>query len=425
MFNNLVAYDHQAVPQPGLSLAERWEVETPTTLVMNLRRGVKFHDGSDFDASVAKWNLERVLNPEAKSPGRAEISAIETVEVVDSHTLKLHLKRPSGSLLALMGGRGGFIVSKAAFERLGDRFGANPVGSGPFKFVEWASGSHVTVERNSEYWQPGRPFLDRVTIRVIPDATVVTASLQTGQIDLGGVAPADVERLSREPHLNIVEFLGSGVAMLLAFNEAMEPVNDVNVRRAIRAAIDPAAINHLVHFDRAIIARGGMFPPSSWAHTPVLPEEVKPDLERAREYLRQAGKADGLSMNVITYSSPTIVQQTEVLKEQLAQVGIRIEVEVRDVGTATSLFWDTKAYPMYSTSFTCARTPTAWPASCTTAAATTTPARSPTPSWTTSSNAPPRCTTSPSVRSCTPRSSASSWRTPISWSPCTAWPGPR
>lgn len=206
MFDNLVAYDQKFVSQPDLSLAQKWEIADPTTIVFQLRPGVKFHDGTDFNAEVVKWNIERVLNPDVKSTARSFLLSIDRVETPDPLTARFVLKEPNAALMGLLGGRGGAMVSRAAVEKLGKEFGSRPVGTGPFQFVEWAPGDHVTVKKNPSYWGKDAngvplPYLDQVIYRIIPDPTVSFANLTTGEVHLAGINPKDLAAAQANPDL--------------------------------------------------------------------------------------------------------------------------------------------------------------------------------------------------------------------------------
>src|SRR5437867_10015688 len=137
IFNTLVGLDKgfNVVPE----LARSWQVSPDGKRVtLQLQRGVKFHDGTEFDADSVKWNLERVLDPQTKSPQRAQLEpAIASVAVIDPHTVAIELKKPYAPLLAALAERPGFIVSPTAAQKLGPEFGQRPVGTGPFRFVEW------------------------------------------------------------------------------------------------------------------------------------------------------------------------------------------------------------------------------------------------------------------------------------------------
>lgn len=355
IFDNLVAYDQRFVSQPDLSLAQKWEIADPTTIVFQLRPGVKFHDGTDFNAEVVKWNIERVLNPDVKSTARSFLLSIDRVETPDPLTARFVLKEPNAALMGLLGGRGGAMVSRAAVEKLGKEFGSRPVGTGPFQFVEWAPGDHVTVKKNPTYWGKDAngvplPYLDQAIYRIIPDPTVSFANLTTGEVHLAGINPKDLAAAQANPDLTVVKREGSGIASVMVANLAKAPLDNANLRRAVMWALDAAAVNKAVYFDTAVVADAGMWAPGTWVYAPV-PSRPKYDPAKAKEYLRAGGAPDGFAFTMITYNTPILVQQAEIYQAQLAKVGIKATLEQRDVGAATSAFFTEGAFPLYSTSW--------------------------------------------------------------------------
>ncbi|MBW2122011.1 MAG: ABC transporter substrate-binding protein, partial [Deltaproteobacteria bacterium] len=136
LYNTLVTYDKDLNIVPELAVS--WKTPDPKTYIFKLRKGIKFHDGTEFNAEAVKFNLERVLDPKTKSRARGEISAIKSVEVLDAYTVKLNLAYPFSPLLAGLTDRAGFMISPTAFKKMGpDEFGRHPVGTGPFEFAEW------------------------------------------------------------------------------------------------------------------------------------------------------------------------------------------------------------------------------------------------------------------------------------------------
>ena len=165
IFNALVKYGTDFSLQPDL--AQSWEIKNDgKQIVFKLRPGVKFHDGTPFDANAVKWNIEHRLDPAVASPQRQQLEPIiDNVQVIDPTTVAFNLKQPSPGLLGLLGERAGFMMSPAAAQKYGKEFGSNPVGTGPFVFKEWVRGSHIAVEKNPAYWEAGKPYLDRVVFR--------------------------------------------------------------------------------------------------------------------------------------------------------------------------------------------------------------------------------------------------------------------
>lgn len=354
MFDNLVAYNQQFALEPKASLAESWEIPDPTTMIFKLRKGVKFHDGTPFNAAAVKYNIERVQDPKLKATPRSNFLVIDRVDVVDDYTAKFLLKQPSGALLYLLGDRGGAMSSPTAVDKWGDQYGQHPVGTGPFMLSEWVKGSYVTMKRNPDYWGKDAagnqlPYVDEVRMPLIPDSTVSLANLQTGDVELAGLLSKDLETVKRNKNLGIEDFAG-GIVNLLAFNINKPPMDDVNLRLAVCYAVDPEAVNQAIYFGDYIVAKGGMWPPGFWVYQDV-PSRPSYNVQKAKEYLAKAGKPNGFSMNMITYSSPTLQQSTEMFQAQLAEVGIKVTLDVKEVGACTTSFFVDQAYPIYSGSW--------------------------------------------------------------------------
>src|SRR5262245_41454319 len=239
VFNTLVGLDRSfnVVPE----LARAWQVSPDGKRVtFQLQRGVTFHDGTDFTAAAATWNIERILDPQTKSPQRAPLEpAIASVAVVDPYTVAIDLKKPFAPLLAALAERPGFIVSPAAVQKLGQDFGQHPVGTGPFRFVEWVRDAQVTLERFPDYWDKGKPYLDRVVYRVVPDPTVRLTMVRTGELDIAtDVDAKDIPNLRNEAALRVSEMKPAARWTALQWRVDEPPFNNKALRQAIALAID-------------------------------------------------------------------------------------------------------------------------------------------------------------------------------------------
>ena len=226
---------------PGLWNA--WEVKDDKTIILKLKKNVKFHDGTDFNAEAVKFVLERALNPETKASFRAEIEDIQTVEVVDPYTVKLILKDPSSAILGALANYAGYMISPAAIQKYGKDIVRNPVGTGPFKFKEAVEGDHITLVRNESYHIMGKdgkalPYLDELSIKIIPDDSVKLVNLKSGSLDLiDSVQTINIQGLSASKDIALVPTSASRVfTMLLNVNK--EPLSKKEVRQAIAFAVD-------------------------------------------------------------------------------------------------------------------------------------------------------------------------------------------
>ena len=215
--DQLVDADPSLNPRPETSLATSWDVSDPKKVVLNLRKGVQFHDGTPFNAEAVKFNIERMLDPATKATPRAAFTAIDKVDVVDEDIVRFSLTRPWGSVLSTLADRGGAMNSPTAVKAMGPDYIFKPVSTGPFKIAEYVSGSHVRYVRNDKYW--GRdaagnplPYLDEVVMNIVPDPTVQVSALRAGEIDLAYLPLREVSNFETNPNFNMRKYEGGGIA---------------------------------------------------------------------------------------------------------------------------------------------------------------------------------------------------------------------
>jgi peptide/nickel transport system substrate-binding protein len=343
IYDSLVAIDKDLKIIP--SLAESWQTPDPKTYIFKLRQGVKYHDGSDFNADSVKWNIERYLNDKASRRG-PEIGSIQSVEVMDPYTVKFNLKAAFAPLLANLVDRAGMMVSQKAAEAGGQDFTRKPVGAGTgaFTFVEWVKDDHITLARNPNYWKKDAsgtqlPYLDKVTIRPIVDETVALTNIKTGDIDIGYVVPAkDYASVKAGKDLVLQETPGLGYASIV-LNVQAEPFNKKEFRQAFAEALDRDQIMKTVFFGVGKAAFGPIAPPS-WA----FDDSYKPytgNVAKAKQYLAAGGKPDGFTCEMkITAGSPTTTQLAQLMKDQVAKAGIIMNLVQLDFPTLVA---DTQA----------------------------------------------------------------------------------
>ena len=280
-----------------------------------------FHDGSLVDAEAVKFNIDRILDPKTMATPRASLSVIDSVDVIDESTVRFNLKRAWGAGLNMLAERGGVLSSPAEVERLGDNYGWQPSGTGPFMVNKVILGTMIHLVRNPNYWAVDEhgnqlPYLDEVTLRVIREPTVMTSALRTGEIDLAYLPPKDVSSFQRDSRFNIELMEGGAVAMVLVFNLGKAPLDNVNLRLAVAHAIDSSKINKAIYFDRNKVADAGMWMQGTWAYEPE-PSYPAFNLDSAKEYLIKGGKPEGFSFTALTNNSPYNIQTASVIREML------------------------------------------------------------------------------------------------------------
>lgn len=310
-------------PQPRL--ATDWTIsDDGLTYTFNLRQGVTFHNGRDFVAEDVKYTIDRIMNPDTGSPWQGDTASIESVDAPDDATVVLNLNRPDVSILSVLGRRGFTIVPQEEVEANGD-LRQVMVGTGPFRFVEFVPNSHLTLEKNEEYWLEGRPYLDGLEIQVIPDDTARTTALVSGTVDLIESAPAkDYEIIDADQNLDRV---GGDSANLrwIVFNQRREPWDRVEVRQAVAKGIIRQQM-----IDAAVFGYGepleGVYPASFWAGWPDPAPEG--DIEAAVAELAELDLPADLNPGILTWSEYDFLLNTSVVfQEQLRLMGIESELE--------------------------------------------------------------------------------------------------
>jgi peptide/nickel transport system substrate-binding protein len=315
------------VPQ----LAQSWEIKNGgLTYVFKLRHGVKFHDGTDFNADVVKWNFDRMRDPELASPRRSEIAPVKDVKVVDPHTVEVTLSAPFSPFLTVLTDRAGMMVSKAAVEKLKDDFARNPVGTGPFRFGEWVKDDHLTLKRFDGYWEQGRPYLDEIVYKPIPDSSVRFTAMRTGQIDvMHQIHPKDVSPAKSERGLKVSE-IPSLWWQGMHLNNQVAPFTNKALRQAIWYAVDRSVIQRVVYYGQGAPA-WGPFPPSQWAQDREF-ADWKRDVAKAKAKLAEGGQPNGFAFTIKGWNQPTQVQELQVIQAQLKDIGVDMKVELLEFG---------------------------------------------------------------------------------------------
>lgn len=306
VFDTLINFGEQDTEiEPAL--ATEWEAaEDGLSYTLTLREGVKFHDGTDFNAEAVVANFDRWAAGDAdKFPyyqsmfggfGDDEGHVIESVEATGDHEVVFTLKRPQAPFLKNLAMSPFGIASPTAFEAAGDSFGDNPVGTGPFKFVEWNRNDTVRIEKFDDYWVEGEPKLDEVVFRSIPDNSARLNALMSGEIDLAdGITPSDAPAIESNENLQIYERPSMNVGYL-GMTVTREPFDDPLVRQALNHAINKQAIVDAFFEGRADVAKNPMPPVISGYNDSIDPYEYDP--EKAKELLAEAGLEDGFEMEL-------------------------------------------------------------------------------------------------------------------------------
>jgi peptide/nickel transport system substrate-binding protein len=330
IYDTLVRVDAKNEVQP--ELATSWQYPTPTELVFTLRTDVTFQDGTPFNADAVVFNIKRILSTPS-SPRLSEISTVKDVVAVDSSHVQFDLTKAFAPLLLTLTDRAGMILSPTAVQKLGNTALATTptnAGSGPFVFKDWVKGDHLTVVRNSHYWQKDAqgqalPYLSSVTYRPITNGSVEYTNLQTGNIDVAdGVDPNLVPQAKANPDL-VYKQQASLSFFGFELNTKTPPFDNVSVRQAVAWAVNRDEILNTVLKGVGVIADGPLSP-SSWA----FDSSFKPftyDTDKAKALLQQAGQTNVTFTLLIPSGSPLNTQEAQFIQSELKPAGITVNIK--------------------------------------------------------------------------------------------------
>jgi peptide/nickel transport system substrate-binding protein len=327
--DNLVNSSKSFEAKPGL--AESWEVSGDgKEWVFRLRKGVKFHNGRELTAQDIKFNMDRIMDPNTGAAMRSRYTMVDSVAVVDPHTVKFILKQPSGALLSAFFGSGVQtpIIAPESVDKEGKV--TQPIGTGPFVFVEWKANDHCKFVKFKDYWQKGLPYLDEVVIKPVPDETVRLTSIRTGDVDIAFRLPVDeVARLMQKPPKEITFFTDvRDSTLFFHFNVSKPPFNDVRVRQAVAYGMNKEEITMAVYRGHGEVVNQPFPRKSAWYCD--IPETPR-DVVKAKALLKEAGYPNGFDVVLCTTTTiPALKVAAEVLQAQLKEIGIRVQLDVND-----------------------------------------------------------------------------------------------
>ncbi|SNB68657.1 peptide/nickel transport system substrate-binding protein [Arboricoccus pini] len=338
IFNGLlkITYDGQKVSFVP-DLAESWDMPDDKTHIFKIRPNVHFHDGTACDAEAIKWSLERVASGKPTSPHAWKLSKLQKIEIIDPLTVKLSFATPYAFLpVALTGstGRAGTIVSRAAVEKYGKDFGRNPVGTGPFRFVSWRENDSIELERNPDYFEEGLPKLDRVTIKIMNEASSAVAALMAGQVDGMNESPLQfVKALRANPNLTVYGE-PEGNYSFVAMNVRRAPFDDVELRRAVAFAIDREAIIKQAFFGIGEIAYSPISPPMTGFFNKDIAKTGRGqffDPERAKKHRAAAKNQDVIEpVFIMSEQGPYGTRVAQTVLPMLEKIGIKPKLELME-----------------------------------------------------------------------------------------------
>ncbi len=364
----LVMHDRENVQRSDISLAESWEFPDNTTINFTLREGVSFHNGEPFSSEDVRLNLERVTSHPASTP-KANFEVVHTVDTPDERTAIYRLSEPSAAVMHLLGDRAGAMIHVPTADELGDEYGLNPVGTGPYRFVEWVDQSHVLGARNGDHWMHGPevgsqtgsplPYFEELRYGIITENSTLIATGLAGDLDTMFIPePQFIPQVEEDPNWRIVTMEGAFVSEILVFNSKKPPLDNMSLRLALMHALHPEAVNQAVHDNLMIQALGGQWPNGTLAYSevPGNPQVAYPAIAdrraRANELLAESGvDVDALNaeggLTLTTYVNQVKIDAGNIYVQQVKEVlGIDVRFEPLELVEFIPAFFENGEYHM-------------------------------------------------------------------------------
>ena len=356
VFSMLIRLDTNFKPVPDL--AKSWTIsDDGLTYTFKLNEGVKWHDGHPFSSADVKYTIDEVILPLHTRAGTYK-SVIDRVDTPDANTVIIRLKQPFGPLMNALG-YDFLILPKHLYEGTDVKtnpYNAKPVGTGPFKFAEWKKGSYVILDKNKDYFVKGIPYLDRLVFQEIPDAAARVLALESGDIDYlayQALPSSSVPRLKTNPKLvtSLEGFEALASIEILAFNMDNPQLKDVRVRQAIAYAINKQEIVDKADYGIGKAATGPISSLTTWAYEPNV-NKYPYNLQRAAKLLDDAGlpMKDGTRMTLRLIADGGVElnrKACEILKEQLAQVGVKVDLQLVERNVMLDRVYVKRDYDMH------------------------------------------------------------------------------
>lgn len=323
IFNTLLRVDEKGNIVP--ELAESYEYVTPTELVIKLKQGVKFHNGDIMTSKDVVFSINRMLD---KPASRIMIDAISKVEAVDDYTIKLTLSKPSSPLLFGLAHPLTAILNEKDTLAKNDVIATDPMGTGPYKFVDWGSGEKIELVAFDDYFE-GRPKIDTLTYRAITENSSRLAALETGEIDIAyNMDAIDSGIVENNPELQLISQPTTSTEYI-TFNTTVAPFDNKDFRKAVNYALNRQSMSDSIFMGKAKPANS-IINPNVFGHSDEI-EGYPYNLEKAKEYLVKSGVKD-TSFTLFVNDSTTRLQLAQIIQANLKEIGIDMKIETLEWG---------------------------------------------------------------------------------------------
>jgi glutathione transport system substrate-binding protein len=336
MLEGLVGFDKEMNVIP--LLAEDYEAnDEATEFKFKLRENVEFHDGTPFNAEAVKVNFDRLADPDSGLKRHSLYRLIKETIVVSEYEVKFILSEPFGAMINTFAHPSALMHSPKSLDEHGKEVARNPVGTGPFKFVEWKPSERLEVVKNENYWKKDFPKVDSITFKPVSENGSRIAMLQTGEADF--IYPVPTEQADSINGKNEIEIesKSSIIVRYMSINMMKEPYNDIKVRHALNHAIDKEA------FIKVVMNNYGNVLDSVIAPDVQFYSKQDPyayDIEKAKSLLKEAGYENGFKATLWGDNDSNSTKAMEFLQQQLAKINVEVEVIPMESGTLTDKIWD-------------------------------------------------------------------------------------
>jgi oligopeptide transport system substrate-binding protein len=341
IFDSLVEFDAHLNVVPAL--AQSWSASRDGTVwTFNLRKAVQFHNGREVTADDVVYSLSRILDPSVRSPRSwfldkvkgapafqdGSARELEGITAIDRYTVQITLSEPFTPFISTLGLPHTSVIPKEEVERLGVNFASSPVGTGPFRFVQWERDREITLEANEHYFQ-GRPTLDRIRFLIFPGNAVgsMITAFERGELEESPIPPERRKELLASNTYKVIRKPGLSIR-LFGFNLERPPLNQREVRQAFNYAVDKMRMNDEIQANRYVIARG-ILPPGMPGYNPEV-QGYGYDPGKAKELLTRAGHPGGKGLEPVTISSTLkseeIRQESQAVQQYLTNIGVQAEL---------------------------------------------------------------------------------------------------
>jgi peptide/nickel transport system substrate-binding protein len=327
IYDTLVDVDESGNIVPVL--AEKWETPDTKTYIFHLKQGLKFSDGTELDGEAVKFNIDRHLDPKTASKQRGVLLSIDSIDVPDKYSVRFHLKAPYAAFLSIFFDRVGFIASPTAVQKWGDKeYGLHPVGVGPFRLVDYKPEQQYVVERNPDYWDKGKPYLDGITWKAIPIDATRLVELRSGGAHMAEDLPLqNVEQMRGMPEFKLSERAGARFYRS-RWNMDDKFASSLEFRQALNWLIDREAIHKAVFFDTGTLGYDPFLP-----GTPFFDPNYKPfsrDLDKAKALLDQSSAPKPRTFTMYPDQSSVGQKLTQIFQANLSELDINVDIQNED-----------------------------------------------------------------------------------------------